>query len=56
VIRLASSLPVDSFAEVMARARTVNGDDTIIDFGNGNTLLIENVRADRLEPNDFAFM
>ena len=55
-IQIGQSLGVSTFADLMARARVVNQDDTLIDFGRGNTLLIEDVRPAQLDAADFAFI
>lgn len=44
----------DSFAEILAAA-TDDGVDTTIDFGNGDVLIIRNVVASQLAPEDFHF-
>ncbi len=55
VVRLANfGAAFDSFAEVIAAATQV-GADTIIDFGAGQTLTLQNVTLANLNSNDFLF-
>lgn len=56
VIRIAPGLGVTSFAALLARATPQDGgDDTFINFGNGHTLLLEDVRLSALRPEMFVF-
>ncbi len=55
-VELATSLGVSNFSELLDRARSVDdGDDTLIDFGGGNTLLLEDVRLGSLTADMFGF-
>jgi serralysin len=55
-IRIAQNLGVTDLAGLLARAvSTDGGDDTLIDFGNGNTLLLEDVRLSSLVAEMFEF-
>lgn len=54
VIRLDLSLGISSFAQVAARMQVIGGgDDTLIDFGAGNRLIVENLRPAQLTADDF---
>lgn len=54
VIRLDASLGVTSFAQIAARMQVTGaGDDTLIDFGGGNRLVVENLRPAQLTADDF---
>lgn len=54
VIELSASLGVSSFSEVISNARSMDGgDDVLIDFGGGNTLLLEDVQLSSLTSSDF---
>lgn len=54
VIQLDAALGITSFAQVAARMQIVGaGDDTLIDFGGGNRLVIENLRPAQLAADDF---
>jgi hypothetical protein len=44
----------DSFAEIIAAATQI-GADTIIDFGGGQTLTLQNVALANLAAGDFLF-
>ena len=46
---------VTSLADVQAIASTQNGVNTVIDFGSGNTLTLNNVTLTNLVANDFIF-
>lgn len=51
-----SALGVKSFAELKALARTVdNGEDVRFDFGNGNTLTLEDTKLSSLKASHFSF-
>ena len=50
---LGANADFDSFAEIMA-AGTQVGQDTVFDFGGGNTLTLENVILSELTDADFA--
>lgn len=55
-IRLDPGLGVANFAALMARATSVGGgDDVLISFGNGATLLLEDVRLASLRAEMFEF-
>ena len=45
----------DSFDEIMAAA-TQNGQDTVFDFGDGNTLTLEGVILSELTEADFGLL
>jgi len=53
-LRLAASLGVDDLGDVLARARVVD-DDVLVDFGGGNTLLLEGVSLASLSTADLLF-
>ena len=44
----------DTYAEVMAAAHQ-DGTDTVIDFGGGNSLTLQNVQIGDLVADDFRF-
>ncbi|OJU01218.1 MAG: hypothetical protein BGN83_06490 [Rhizobium sp. 63-7] len=53
-IKLDASLRIESFAELMGKARMVDdGDDVLFDFGNGNTLLLEDTNLNALRAEHF---
>ncbi|GLK78210.1 hypothetical protein GCM10008171_34640 [Methylopila jiangsuensis] len=53
-IQLDSGLGVKSFSALMAKARAVDGgEDTLFDFGGGNTLLLEDVSLGQLKAAHF---
>ena len=54
LIDLGSNTDFDSFAEVLAVAAQ-QGQDTILDFGGGNTLTLEGVILSELTAEDFGF-
>lgn len=55
-IKLDASLGIDSFSELMSKASTVDdGDDVLFNFGNGNTLLLDDTRLDALKADHFGF-
>ena len=54
LIDLGSNTDFDSFEEVLAVA-TQQGQDTILDFGGGNTLTLEGVILSDLTADDFGF-
>ncbi|WP_280954512.1 calcium-binding protein [Metarhizobium album] len=55
-IKLDASLRIESFAELMGKARIVDdGDDVLFDFGNGNTLLLEDTSLNALRAEHFGF-
>jgi len=56
VIMLAAGLGLGSFGEVLALATSVGGgDDTLLNFGGGNSLRLEDVRLSELVASDFLF-
>ena len=55
-IKFDASLRMVSFAELMGKARMVDdGDDVLFDFGNGNTLLLEDTNLNALRAEHFGF-
>ena len=57
VIELENCLGVASFDDIVARSITIaGGDDVLIDFGNGNTLQLEDVTLLALSSEDFVFV
>ncbi len=55
-IEIASGFGIVDFAALMALARPAEGgDSTLFNFGNGNTLLIEDVRMGQLTAAQFGF-
>lgn len=54
-IEIDLDLGVSSFTGVMAHANQV-GLDTVIDFGNGDILTLENIQVSDLSSNDFTFI
>ena len=55
IVRIGSNLGVDSFNELMARAKQVDeGDDVLIDFGK-HELRFEDTKLSDLKASDFEF-
>ncbi len=54
VIDLRRLTAAASFTDVMAAAAQI-GDDTVIDFGDGNSIALLGVDATQLEEQDFLF-
>ena len=55
-ISLAKSLGIDSFSELMGKARQVDdGEDVLFNFGGGNTLRLEDVKLSSLKASHFGF-
>lgn len=54
-IELDTDLGVSTFSDTMAHATQV-GSDVVFDFGNGDTLTLENIQISDLAANDFAFV
>ncbi|MFD1332219.1 hypothetical protein ACFQ4O_09445 [Methylopila musalis] len=53
-IQLADGLGVTSFSQLIAKGRSVDGgEDTLFDFGGGNTLLLEDVSLGSLKASHF---
>ena len=52
---LGANADFDSFAEIMAAGSQV-GQDTVFDFGGGNTLTLENVLLSELTDADFGLL
>jgi hypothetical protein len=44
-----------SFADILAHATQSNG-DTVIDFGNGDSLTLQHVRLNQLQSDSFVFV
>lgn len=55
-INLSSALGIDSFAELMGKARQIDeGEDVLFDFGGGNTLRLDDVKLASLKASHFGF-
>lgn len=54
-IQIDLDLGVSNFADIIAHASQV-GADTVIDFGNGDMLTLENIQISDLAANDFTFL
>lgn len=55
VIDLSGLKSVTSFADLKAHHLSVDGADILIDGGNGDTLLLQNVKLKTLDADDFQF-
>ncbi len=57
ILRIGVNSAVDTRAELLAVARTVDGGDSLlIDFGGGNTLLLENTSRATLQAVEIVFV
>jgi glucose/arabinose dehydrogenase len=53
-VDLTAFTTIQTFADVLSRA-TQSGADTVIDFGNGDIITLQNVSKDNLSTDDFVF-